>query len=80
VHLVNKDVLPNKTQYRDAILVSGDFHEAYNLLAIISSDLAKPSLIYYFIGKENGNLMSFTAYIMELTSSPCSRSVAMCLS
>jgi hypothetical protein len=53
----------------DAILVSGDFREAYNLLAIISSNPTKPSFIDYVIGKENGNSTSFAAYIMELISS-----------
>jgi hypothetical protein len=53
----------------DAILVSGDFHEAYNLLAIISLNPTKPSPIHYVIGEENGNPPSFTAYIMELISS-----------
>jgi hypothetical protein len=36
----------------DAILVSDDFREAYNLLAIISSNPTKPSSIHYIIGKE----------------------------
>jgi hypothetical protein len=73
-HLVNKDVLPNKTRadpqtgYMDAILVSGDFREAYNLLAIISANPKKGSPVHYVIGKENGNATSFTAYIMELIS------------
>jgi transposase len=74
-HLVNKDVLPNKTRadpltgYMDAILVSGEFREAYNLLAIISSNPTKPSPIHYVIGKENGNSTSFATYIMQLISS-----------
>jgi hypothetical protein len=73
-HLVNKDVLPNKTRadpltgYMDAILVSGDFREAYNLLAIISANPTKASPVHYVIGKENGNSTSFAAYIMELIS------------
>jgi transposase len=73
-HLVNKDVLANKTRadpltgYMDAILVSGDFREAYNLLAIISGNPSKPSPIHYVIGKENGNSTSFAAYIMQLIS------------
>jgi hypothetical protein len=50
----------------DAILVSSDFQEAYNLLAIISSNPKKPSPIHYVIVKENGNLTSFAAYIMQL--------------
>jgi hypothetical protein len=53
----------------DAILVSGDFREAYNPLAIISSNPTKPLSIHYVIGKENGNSASFAAYIMELISS-----------
>jgi len=71
-HLVNKDVLPNKTRadpltgYMDAILVSGDFREAYNLLAIISANPRKQKPVHYVIGKDNGNSTSFTAYIMEL--------------
>jgi hypothetical protein len=74
-HLVNKVVLPNKTRadpltgYMNAILVRGDFREAYNLLAIISSNPTKPSPIHCVIGKDNGSSKSFTAYIMELISS-----------
>jgi hypothetical protein len=71
-YLVNKHVLTNKTYanppkgYMDAILVSGDFSEAYNLVAIISANPSKPSPIHYIIGNENGNSTSFAAYIMEL--------------
>jgi hypothetical protein len=53
----------------DAILVSGDFREAYNLLGIISSNPRKPLPIHYVIGKENGNLTLFAAYIMQPISS-----------
>jgi hypothetical protein len=35
----------------------------------ISSNPAKPSPIHCAIGKENGNLASFAAHIMELISS-----------
>jgi hypothetical protein len=74
-HLVNKDVLPNKRRadplpgYMDAILVSGNFPEAYTLLVIISPNHTKPLPIHYVIGKENFNSTSFAAYIMELISS-----------
>jgi hypothetical protein len=53
-HLINKDVLPNKTwtypivgYIMDAILVRGNFYEAYNFWAIISANLTKPSLVHH---------------------------------
>jgi hypothetical protein len=55
----------------DAILVSADFQEAYNLLANISSNLKKPLPIHYVIGKENGNSTFFAAYIMQIISCCC---------
>jgi hypothetical protein len=45
------------------------FVKAYNLLASISWNPKKPSPIHYVIGKENGDLTSFAAYIMQLISS-----------
>jgi hypothetical protein len=47
-HLVNKDTLPGKvranpvTGHVDCIGVSGDFKEAYNLIAAISCNMKKP--------------------------------------
>jgi hypothetical protein len=83
---VNKDVLPNKTQpdpitgYMDAILISGDFCEAYNLLAIISSNPKKPSPIHYLIGKESGNLILFAALTLCNSFLVVGSSMSMCLS
>jgi hypothetical protein len=71
-HLVNKDTLPNRvracplTGRVPAIPVSGDFREAYNLFAIISTNPDKPYPIDYMIGRENGNAASFIAFIEYL--------------
>jgi hypothetical protein len=69
---VNKDVLPNRvracplTGRVPAILVSGDFREAYNLFAIILTNPDKPYPIDYMIRRENGNATSFIAFIKHL--------------
>jgi hypothetical protein len=71
-HLVNKDMLPNcvracpLTGRVTAIPVSGEFREAYNLFAIISTNPDKPYTIDYMIGRENGNAASFVAFIEYL--------------
>jgi transposase len=71
-HLVNKDVFPDcvracpLTGRVPAIPVSGDFREAYNLFAIISTNPDKPYSIDYMIGRENGNATSFVAFIEYL--------------
>jgi hypothetical protein len=74
-HLINKDILPNKTQadplteYMDAIKVRrSDFCETYNLLAKISAKAAKPLPIHDIIGKENGNSASFVFGIYYATN------------
>jgi transposase len=71
-HLVNKDIYAKKvradplTGRTDSVPVSGDFRDAYNLLAIISSDPNKEHLIEYSIGPENGTSASFMAFIEYL--------------
>jgi hypothetical protein len=71
-HLVNKYTLPNRvrvcplTGRVPAIPVSGDFREAYNLFAIISTNPDKPYPINYMIGRENDNAASFLAFIEYL--------------
>jgi transposase len=71
-HVVNKDTLPNRvrvcplTGQVPAIPVSGDFREAYNLFAIISTNPHKPYPVDYMIGRENGNAASFVAFIEYL--------------
>jgi hypothetical protein len=60
------------------ILISSNFSKAYQLLAIISASPARPLPIHYVMGKENCNLASFAAYIVELNS--CCSSMAMCSS
>jgi transposase len=71
-HAVNKDTLPNRvrvcplTGRVPAIPVRGDFREAYNLFAIISTNPHKPYPVDYMIGRENGNAASFVALIEYL--------------
>jgi hypothetical protein len=72
-YLVNKDTLPNRARacpltvgWVSAIPVSGDFREAYNLFAIISTNPEKPYPIDYMIGRENGNNASFVVFINYL--------------
>lgn len=71
-HLVNKDVLPTKTRadpltgFLDAIPVSGDFREAYNLMAIILANPRKRQPVGYTLGKENGCGASFCYFIHTL--------------
>jgi hypothetical protein len=55
-HLVNKDVEVTKvivdplTIYISYIYVNGDFHDAYNLFAIISTSPQKISPVAYYSG------------------------------
>jgi hypothetical protein len=62
-HLVNKDVLPNKTRadqqtgYMDAILVRGNFWEAYNLRAIISTNPKKNCQFIMLLEKKTEMLL-----------------------
>jgi hypothetical protein len=71
-HLVNKDTLLGKVRANpltgqiDAIGVSGDFREAYNLIAAISCNLYKPRPMVYSMGKDNGNVTSFMLSVCHL--------------
>jgi hypothetical protein len=68
-HLVNKDTLPGKvranplTGHVDAIGVSGDFREAFNLIAAISCNVVKSRPMVYTMGKKNGTAEAFMAFI-----------------
>jgi DDE superfamily endonuclease len=74
-HIVNKDTVPNKvracplTGRIDSIQVSGDFREAYSIIALISADPSKPKPVVYTIGKKNGDANSFLLFIELLISS-----------
>jgi DDE superfamily endonuclease len=74
-HIVNKDTVPNKvracplTGRVDTIAVSGDFREAYSIIAVISANPTKPKPIAYTIGKENGNANAFLSFIELMISS-----------
>jgi transposase len=48
------------------INVTGDFREAYNLIAIISANTTKPSPVYWIVGEENGNACSYMAFLEHL--------------
>jgi hypothetical protein len=60
-HIVNSDAVPNKvranplTGYIGNIPVSGDFRDAYNLMAVITGNRRKPNRIVYSIGRDNGD-------------------------
>jgi hypothetical protein len=70
-HLVNKDSAPKKlrccplsplsplTDRMDFIVASGDFREAYNLIACISGNPLKKKPCIYTIGKQNGTAVAF---------------------
>ncbi len=64
-HLVNSDSVPKKlrgcplTGRMDFIPVSGDFREAYNMIACISANLLKDKPCVYAIGKKNGSAEAF---------------------
>jgi transposase len=67
-HLVNKDSVPKKIRgcplsgRMDFIPVSGDFREAYNLIACISGNPLKKTPIVYTIGKQNGTAAAFVSF------------------
>jgi transposase len=48
------------------INVTGDFREAYNLIAIISSNTTKTNPVYWIVGEENGNACSYVAFLEHL--------------
>jgi hypothetical protein len=48
------------------IHVSGDFHDAYNTIAIISPNHDKPALMDYMIIEENGTSEAFVGFMMYL--------------
>jgi hypothetical protein len=64
-HIVNSEAAPNKvcadplTGYIDNIPVSGNFRDAYNLMAVITGNPAKTHLIVYSIGRDNGDATAF---------------------
>jgi transposase len=71
-HIYNKDCYDSKVR-RDpltgvlpCIHVSGDFREAYNIMAVISANPDKPSPIDYTIGEENGTSEAFVGFMTYL--------------
>jgi hypothetical protein len=60
--MLNKDVEPTKvradplTGYISCIYVNGDFHDSYNLFAIICANPQKIRPVAYAIGCDNGLL------------------------
>ena len=71
-HIVNSDCVPKKVRrnpifgYMPAIMVSGDFREAYNIFACISANPLKQHPIAYNIQKDNGSAVSFVAFIKSM--------------
>jgi hypothetical protein len=74
-HIVNKDTVPNKiracplTGRVDAIQVSGDFREAYSVIAVISANPTKDHPVAYTIGQDNGNSNAFLKFVEALIQS-----------
>jgi hypothetical protein len=74
-HIVNKDTVPNMvracpiTGRVSAIQVSGDFREAYSIIAVISANPTKVKPVAYTIGQKNGDANSFLFFIELLISS-----------
>jgi hypothetical protein len=71
-HLVNMDAINGKVRVNpvtgqvDAIGVSGDFRDAYNLLAAISANPLKGRPMVFTLGKENGTAEAFMKLIRGL--------------
>jgi hypothetical protein len=85
-HLVNMDAINSKVRANpvtgqvDAIGVSGDFRDAYNLLAVISANPLKFHPMVFTLGKENGMAEAFMKLIRGLIlSSWLSRGDVVCL-
>jgi transposase len=74
-HLVNSDSVPKKLRCcplsgrMDFIAVSGDFREAYNLIACISGNPLKQRPLVYTIGKENGTAAAFVSFCQMMVVS-----------
>ena len=71
-HIYNKDCYPLRVR-RDplsgklpCIHVSGDFRDAYNIMAVISPNPDKPVPIEYTIGEENGTSEAFVGFMSYL--------------
>jgi transposase len=74
-HLLNRDVEAQQVRadplsgyILPCILVTGDFRDAYNLVAIISACPRKAKPIAYSVGHENGTALSFLVFIQFLLS------------
>ena len=71
-HIVNHDCLPKKvrrdpvTGKRPAIMVSGNFCNAYNIFACISANPKKITPIAYHIERNNGSAVSFVTFICNM--------------
>jgi hypothetical protein len=71
-HIYNKDVYATKVRQDPldrklpCIHISGDFQEAYNIIAIISLNPDKPQLINYTIAENNGTSEAFVGFMTYL--------------
>ena len=71
-HIINSDCIPKKVRrnpvfgYMPAIMVSGDFREAFNIFACITANPNKQNPIAYNIQKDNGSAVSFVAFIKQM--------------
>ena len=71
-HLLNRDVYKAKvrqdplTGYLPYIKVSGDFRDAFNLFACISTNTEKNLPVFYNIQKNRGTSVSFMEFIVEM--------------
>ena len=71
-HIINSDCIPKKVRrnpvfgYMPAIMVSGDFREAFNIFACITANPNKKTPIAYNIQKDNGSAISFVSFIKQM--------------
>ena len=71
-HIVNKDCIGDRvradplTGVVRCIAVSGNFRQAYNLIAIISANPQKTQPVEFTLGEENGTAAAFSSFIEQL--------------
>jgi hypothetical protein len=74
-HTVNKDAMASEiradptTGFMDSMPVSGNFRDAFNLFAVVSTNPEKRHPIKWINGRENGDSHSFIAFVKHLITS-----------
>jgi hypothetical protein len=73
--IVNKDAMASgiradpTTAFMDFMPVSGDFHDAFNLFAVVSANPEKRHPIEWITGRENGDSHCFVPFMKHLITS-----------